>query len=255
MTEPLLQSEVVLITGCSSDLGLALARRLLTPRSDQARDLTVIAHSFSGGARIQALQAAFGDKVYPVQADFSDPASVSAMADEIAAKFQFPTQIVHLPALRLKYERLTKFSLDHFRRDMTIQLESIVILLQRFAAKMSKSEAARLVFVTSSVTHGMPPRFMSMYTVIKYAQLGLMRAAAAEYSSTKLTINAVSPSMIETQFVEEIGDVAVRSAAAANPQGRNATPEDVIGAIEFLLSPAAGYMTGVDLPVTAGSSC
>jgi 3-oxoacyl-[acyl-carrier protein] reductase len=138
---------------------------------------------------------------------------------------------------------------------MAIQVESIVILLQRFAAKMSKSEASRLVFVTSSVTHGMPPKFMSMYTVIKYAQLGLMRATAAEYAASKLTVNAVSPSMIETQFVEEIGDVAVRMAAAANPQGRNATTEDVIGAIEFLLSPAAGYMTGVDIPITAGASC
>jgi 3-oxoacyl-[acyl-carrier protein] reductase len=251
MTEPLLTSEKVLITGCSSDLGLALARHLLS----SGRDLTVIAHSHSGGVRIEALVSEFGDKVYPIKADFSDPTSVSGMADEIAAKFTFPTQIIHLPALRLKYERLTKFNLDHFRRDMAIQVESIVILLQRFAAKMSKSEAARIVFVTSSVTHGMPPRYMSMYTVIKYAQLGLMRAAAAEYSSSKLTVNAVSPSMIETQFLEEIGDVAVRTAAAANPQGRNATPADVVGAIEFLLSPAAGYMTGVDLPVTAGSSC
>lgn len=244
-------TRTVLITGCSSDLGLALARRLLA----SSPEITVVAHSHSGGARIEALQSEFGDKVYPIKADFSDPASVSAMADEIAARFTFPNHIVHLPALRLKYERLTKFSLDHFHRDMAIQVESIVILLQRFAAKMSKSEASRLVFVTSSVTHGMPPKFMSMYTVIKYAQLGLMRATAAEYAASKLTVNAVSPSMIETQFVEEIGDVAVRMAAAANPQGRNATTEDVIGAIEFLLSPAAGYMTGVDIPITAGASC
>ena len=244
-------TEIVLITGCSSDLGLALARRLLS----SGRNLTVIAHSHSGGVRIEALHAEFGDKVYPVKADFSDPASVAAMADEIAAKFAFPTRMIHLPALRLKYERLTKFSLDHFHRDMAVQVDSIVILLQRFAAKMSKSEAGRLVFVTSSVTHGMPPKFMSMYTVIKYAQLGLMRATAAEYAASKLTVNSVSPSMIETQFVEEIGDVAVRMAAAANPQGRNATPDDVIGAIEFLLSPEARYINGADIPITAGASC
>ena len=244
-------TEIVLITGCSSDLGIALARRLLA----SGQDLTVIAHSYSGGARIEALQAEFGNKVYPVKADFSDATSVSTMADEIAAKFITPTQIIHLPALRLQYERLTKFKLEHFRRDMAIQVESIVILLQKFAAKMSKSEAARLVFVTSSVTHGMPPKYMSMYTVIKYAQLGLMRATAAEYASSKLTVNAVSPSMIETQFLEEIGDVAVRMAAGANPQGRNATTDDVIGAIEFLLSPQASYINGADLPITAGASC
>jgi NAD(P)-dependent dehydrogenase (short-subunit alcohol dehydrogenase family) len=59
--------------------------------------------------------------------------------------------------------------------------------------------------------------------------------------------------MIETQFLEEIGEVAVRMAAAANPKGRNAAPEDVIGVIEFLLSPSSGYMTGVDTAITGGS--
>jgi len=43
-------------------------------------------------------------------------------------------------------------------------------------------------------------------------------------------------------------------AAAASPQGRNATPQDLLGAIEFLLSPAADYITGIDIPITAGST-
>jgi 3-oxoacyl-[acyl-carrier protein] reductase len=61
--------------------------------------------------------------------------------------------------------------------------------------------------------------------------------------------------MIETQFVQEIGDLAVRMSADANPKGRNAQTEDVIGAIEFLLSPGASYMTGIDIPITGGSYC
>ena len=89
----------------------------------------------------------------------------------------------------------------------------------------------------------------------RYLQLGLMRAAAAEYAGTNLTINAISPSMIETRFLGDIAEVAIQMSAAANPRGRNATPHDILGAIEFLLSPASDYMTGVDLPLTAGSTC
>lgn len=241
--------EVILITGCSSDLGSALARRLL----EKDHEAIVIAHSYKGGARLQALMAEFGERVQCVTADFSDLASVEAMADGIAERFGTPTQIVHLPALRLKYERLTKFDLERFRQDMTIQVEAAIVLLKKFAPKMSKLPAARIVFVLSSVTRNLPPKFMSMYTVVKYAQLGLMRTAAAEYASTGLTVNAVSPGMIETQFVEEIGEVAVRMSAAANPKGRNAAPEDVIGVIEFLLSSSASYITGVDTAVTGGS--
>ena len=101
----------------------------------------------------------------------------------------------------------------------------------------------------------MPPKFVSMYTVVKYAQLGLMRAAAAEYASTTMAINAVSPSMIDTQFVSQLGETVIEMNAVANPKKRNAKPNDVIGAIEFMLSAEAGYINGADLPITAGSAC
>lgn len=244
-------TESVLITGGSSDLGCALARRLLA----SGRPLSVIAHSYSGSHRIEELRAEFGERVYPVKADFSDSASIRRMTDEIAFKFGAPTQIVHLPALRLTYERLVKFNLDRFRKDMSIQVESAVILLQQFAQKMSKLPGARVVFVLSSVTHGMPPKFVSMYAIVKYAQLGLVRAAAAEYASTQLTVNSIAPGMIETKFLADIPETAVQMNAAINPKGRNARPDDILGAIEFLLSPEAGYITGVDIPITAGSTC
>jgi 3-oxoacyl-[acyl-carrier protein] reductase len=93
-----------------------------------------------------------------------------------------------------------------------------------------------------------------MYTIVKHAQLGLMKALAAEYSGTPLTVNAVSPGMIETRFLEKIPDVAVRMAASQSPRGRNATPADVVGVIAFLLSPEADFMTGVEVPITAGST-
>jgi 3-oxoacyl-[acyl-carrier protein] reductase len=243
--------EVILITGASSDLGVALTRSILA----QDKEAVIVTHSFTGGARIQALVAEFGERVQPVTADFSDAASLTEMMNEIEARFGTPTQIVHLPALRLSYERIAKFNLERFHRDLSIQVDSAVMLLKKFAPRMSKMPSARMVFVLSSVTRNMPPKFMSMYTIVKYAQLGLMRAAATEYASTGFTINAVSPSMIETQFVEDIGEVAVRMSAASNPKSRNAVPDDVVGAILFLLSPAAGYMTGVDIPITGGSSC
>jgi 3-oxoacyl-[acyl-carrier protein] reductase len=244
-------TDIVLITGGSSDLGCALARRLLSREGT----LSVIAHSYAGARRIQELQAEFGERIYPVYADFSDAASANSMAAQILEKFGTPTQIVHLPALPLTYDRLTKFDLARFRKDMAIQVEAPVILLQHFAARMSKIPDARMIFVLSSVTHGMPPRYMSMYTVVKYAELGLMRAAAVEYAATNLTVNAVSPSMIETQFLKDVPEIAIRMNADANPRGRNAHAEDILGAIEFLLSPQAGYINGADIPITAGSTC
>jgi 3-oxoacyl-[acyl-carrier protein] reductase len=177
------------------------------------------------------------------------------MADLIASEHGTPASIIHLPALPLSYERFTKFNWDRFDTDLAIQVQSIVLLLQRFLPKMAKLPRARVLFMLSSVVHGIPPKFMSMYTMIKYTQLGLMRSLAAEYAASTIRINAISPSMVETRFLKEIAEVAVQMSASANPQGRNATPEDLLGAIEFLLSNGSDYVHGVDIPIAAGSVC
>jgi 3-oxoacyl-[acyl-carrier protein] reductase len=241
----------ILITGASSDIGVTLIRRLMA----QAVSPVVLAHSFRGGAKLQELQAQFGERVQLVQADFRDTESVVVMAEQIVTQFGVPARFVHLPALRPSPERFPKFSPDRFAEDMSVQVESAIILLKRFLPQMAKQSGARIVFMLSSYTHGMPPKFTSMYTVVKYAQLGLMRSLAAEYAGTELRVNAVSPSMIETQFLQDMAPLAVQMSAASNPLGRNATPADVVGAIEFLLSPDSSYMTGIDIPITAGSLC
>ena len=242
---------VVLITGASSDIGAALIRSLLADSPESI----VLAHSFRGNARIEALEQEFNGRIVPYTADFSSPESVLAMADSISQTYGAPHAMVHLPAMRLKYERFTKLKWPDFERDLAIQVQSAGILLQRLLPKMSKLPDARVVFVLSSVVHGMPPKFMSFYTIIKYAQLGLMRALAAEYAASSVRINAISPSMVETQFLSELPPVAVEMSAGSSFAGRNATPGDLIGALLFLLSPASGYITGVDLPIAAGSVC
>ncbi|HEX3695961.1 MAG TPA: SDR family oxidoreductase [Polyangia bacterium] len=245
--------EALLLTGASSDLGLALIRRLLS----RPEAPLVLAHHRAGGGgeRLQALQREFGaERIQLCAADFGDPAAAAALGDRIAAQHETPTQFVHLPALKLVYERFTKFDWARFEADLTIQVRVAVTLLQRFAPQMAKRPAARVVFVLSSVTRGVPPRFLSMYTVVKHAQLGLMKALASEYAGTGLTINAVSPSMVGTRFLDDIPEVARDLAAAQSPAGRHATPDEVVGAIAFLLSAEAGYINGAELPITAGAA-
>ena len=244
-------AEPILITGASSDIGCALVRRLLSkPESP-----VVLAHSYKSGARLRALQDEFAGRIQIFDADFSQASSVAAMADLIAGEHGTPASIIHLPALPLCYERFTKFNWDRFETDLAIQVQSAVLLLQRFLPKMVKLPRARVIFMLSSVVHGVPPKFMSMYTTIKYAQLGLMRSLAADYAATPVRINAISPSMVATKFLKEIAEVAVQMSASANPQGRNATPEDLLGAFEFLLSGASDYVHGVDIPIAGGSVC
>jgi 3-oxoacyl-[acyl-carrier protein] reductase len=237
-----MSGELILVAGASSDLGVALIERLLA-----TTDARVLAHHHAGAGRIVE-----SPRVQPVAADFSSIASVEQMAATLLEQHGVPDGVVYLPGAKLRYERFPKFDMAHFDRDFDIQVRAAVALFRRLLPPMAKKPRAKIVFLLSSVTRGAPPKFMSMYTVVKHAQLGLMRALASEYAATGVTVNAVSPSMIETRFLDEIPGIAKEMAAAAAARGRLATPADVVGAIQFLLSPDSDFVTGIELPVTGG---
>jgi 3-oxoacyl-[acyl-carrier protein] reductase len=244
--------DVVLVTGASSDIGLTLLRRLLARKEKPI----VIAHCHTGRGRILDLCKELGsDHIVPVEMDLTKTESFSEMLGRIESEYGIPNQFVHLPAQKLVYQRFSKFDWCHFHRDLQIQLQSAVLLLKELMPRMAQLDSARVVFLLSSITRNMPPKFLSMYTIVKYAQLGLMRSLASEYAETKVTVNAVSPSMVATRFLADVPEVAVRLSACQNPKGRNATPDDVVGAMEFLLSEGSSYITGVEIPVAAGSVC
>jgi 3-oxoacyl-[acyl-carrier protein] reductase len=243
----------ILVNGASSDIGMALIRRIASaPARPQ-----ILAHCHSSAARVEELrdQLGAGDSLIPLCCDFRSECALREMADTILSKHGCPNAVVHLPGLKLVYERFTKFDWDHFETDLGVQLRSAILLLRRFLPTMTKTPGSRVVFMLSSVTLGAPPKFLSMYNIVKYAQLGLMRSLASEYGGASLTINAVSPGMVDTRFLENVPGFVKEMAAAGSPNGRMAAPEEVASAIEFLLAPGAGYIHGVEIPVTGGAVC
>jgi 3-oxoacyl-[acyl-carrier protein] reductase len=242
----------ILITGASSEIGRALIARQCS-RGDSP---VILAHCFRG---CDALAEAAGN-VLALPADFRDPAAAVALARRIVAEHGVPGRIVHLPAVRLKYERFAQLDAERMAEDFVIQVRSITELLRVFLPQLRRPAGkpadgqpnAKIVFVLSSVTAGVPPKYMAGYLIVKYALLGLMRALAAEYGSAGCNVNGISPSMMETQFLRDIPAKAVEMAAAAHPMGRNATPADVVPLIEYLLSPDSDYVNGVNIPVAGG---
>ena len=100
---------------------------------------------------------------------------------------------------------------------------------------------------------GIPPKNTAAYVMAKEALHGLAKSLAADYASFGITVNCVAPSMMETRFLEDTPSLIVQASAEANPMGRNATPADVVPAMEFLLGEEARFITGAVLPITGGS--
>lgn len=241
--------EVVLIVGASSDIGLELIRRL-APGGP-----LVLAHYHRSLEKLEQLRATpLAAEIVPLHADLSQREDVARLAATLAERYPTPEKIVHLAAPKLEFVRFKETSWERFQRELDVQLGSIVTLLQPLLPGMARRKRGKIVFVLSSTTLFMPPGALSHYVTAKYALLGLMRSLAAEYNARHINVNAVSPSMVETAFLENLPERMVELTAAQSPRQRNATPQDVAGVIQFLLSPEADYMTGVNIPVTGGSN-
>lgn len=164
-----------------------------------------------------------------------------------------PTHFVHLPALRVINTKFKNFDEERFMLDMNVQLLSAVKICKAIVPKMTKAKYGRILFMATSYVLANPPKNTAAYIMAKNAVVGLAKSLAVDCAPSGITVNCVSPSMIETKFLADTSHLIVEQAAAAHPMKRNATVDDVVPAMAFLLSDDARYITGVNLAITGGS--
>lgn len=236
----------LLVLGASSEIGTALIQAV------HPEFQLIVAHYHSSPAGLLSLKDELGDKLCLFQADFESEESTRKLDADIQAVCGFPTQIVLLPANKITHERFSKVGWEQTQKQLNIQLRSAWILLQSFLPKMVKNQYGRVLFLLTSCTLNIPPKFLSDYITAKYAMLGLMKALAAEYAEKGICINAVSPSMIETKFLKNVSHLIIEQSADDNPLKRNASVHDVIPMMKLLLSDDSSFVTGQNIAVTGG---
>lgn len=239
--------KVIMITGASSDLGMAYIR-------ERGREYTkIIAHYNHENDKFAALRADYGDRILPLQADFSDIGSVRRFIEVIKETGLVPTHILHLVSPSPRSVKFHKSSVEEYERMMQVSLYSIVEILKAFLPAMQKAKYGRIVFMLSAYVRIPDPKFAAPYVAAKYALLGLMRDIAAEYASKGITVNGISPQMIETKFLRDVPELIVEQQRMAGPLQRLLRTEDVLPAVHMLLSDEAAAVTGENIGVTGGN--
>lgn len=238
--------KTLLLLGASSDIGCALMEAV-ADRYD-----TILGHYCHMNEKLTALSRRLGKKLVLLQADFSEKDSAVHMVDYIREKGWRPDHIVHFSAPRCRNVKFIKCGWDDFGAGLDTSLEAPVHILQAFLPDMVKQKHGRIIFMLTSYVDGRPPKFLSPYVTVKYALLGLMRSLSVEYADKGITVNAVSPEMMETKFLKDIPELVIEQNAAGSPLGRNLTVDDVIPAFSYLLSESAGCITGQNLVINGG---
>lgn len=141
---------------------------------------------------------------------------------------------------------------EDWDRVLEVDLTSVFRTVRQLAMPMARRRWGRIVLVSSAVT-GVVPAGQGAYTAAKWGLEGLARTAAAEFARRGVTVNCVAPGVIDTAMLRRHEGLFDEAAAAKRiPAGRLGSPSDVAGAIGFLVSDGAAYVTGTTLRVDGG---
>lgn len=239
--------KVLLVLGASSDIGTQLIKE-----SFKRYDI-IVAHYNTSKTLLHNLKEEIGDKLKLIQANFKKETNIDIFVKEIYKYCDFPNHIVNLPASKVKNNKFNEIDWEEFKLDFNIQLGAIFKVLKEFLPFMAKDRYGKVVFLLTSSVTNIPPKYLCQYVTIKYALLGLMKSLSAEYSNKFININAISPHMIETKFLEDLSHLSVEMSAKNSPMKRNARVDDIIPMIEFLLSNKADYIMGQNIVINGGN--
>ena len=238
-----------IITGASSDIGTAFLKEL----EKDGEKVTAYCQYFSNDSKLKELQSEFKNlNVKLSRCDLSSTKDTDRWINELKSECIVPTHILHLAAQKFEYMRIKNFDWGKTSKELNIQVNSFAQILKAFCPGMSRAKFGRIAAMLTAYTIGTPPKYMSNYLIEKYALLGLVKSAASEYAGTGITINGLSPSMIETKFLSEVDPRIIEMTAQSNPMKRNVGVDEVVGSLRFLLSDGAAYMNGININLTGG---
>jgi 3-oxoacyl-[acyl-carrier protein] reductase len=234
-----------LVTGASRGIGEAVARRL------GEEGALVLAASRSAGEleRVVAGIREGGGSAEALALDLSDSASIEAAAK--AAVGGGAVDVLVNNAGVTEDNLLLRMSRESWDRVLSTNLTGAFLLTQAIVRSMIKKRYGRIVNVTSIVgLMGNPGQ--ANYAASKAGLIGFTKSVARELASRNVTCNAVAPGFIATSMTEKMTEEAKQTLSAQIPLGRLGAPADVAGAVAYLASEDAAYVTGHVLNVSGG---
>jgi 3-oxoacyl-[acyl-carrier protein] reductase len=238
-----LDGRVALITGASGGIGAAIARAL------HAQGATVVL-SGTRVAALEALAAELGARAVVAPADLALPEAAESLiaAAEAAAG---PVDIL------VNNAGLTRDGLALRMKDADWQAVIEVDLaapfrLARAALKgMLRRRVGRIISI-SSIVGATGNAGQANYAAAKAGLVGMSKALAQEVASRGVTVNVVAPGFIETAMTDVLPEAQRQALAQRIPLGRLGRPDDIAGAVVYLASDAAAWVTGATLHVNGG---
>lgn len=228
-------ARTVLVTGANRGIGRAIAEAFV------ANGDTVASIQRSGEAP---------EGVLGVVGDVRDSASVDAAFTQVEKELG-PVEVLIANAGVTRDGLLMRMSDEDFDTVLDTNLTGAFRCARRAAKGMIRLKRGQMVFLSSIIaTYGGPGQ--ANYGASKAGVIGMARAITRELGARNITANVVAPGFIDTDMTRALPDAQQDQYKQLIPAGRFGAVQDVAGAVLFLASPAAAYISGAVIPVDGG---
>jgi NAD(P)-dependent dehydrogenase (short-subunit alcohol dehydrogenase family) len=243
--------KVALVTGGNSGLGKASALSL----AGEGAQVVISARRAEEGEKVTRLIKDAGGEAVFIRADMSVRAEIEALVAQTVEAFgRLDFAINNAGIEGTLFVPTADYSEDTWDEVINVNLKAVWLCMRYEIPHILKQKGGSIVNM-SSVAGLVGGPIGAAYHASKHGVIGLTKAAAVEYASQGLRVNAVAPAVIHTAMTERGGFHTPQlepQLIAMHPMGRFGTPEEVGGAVAWLCSDAASFITGHVLPIDGG---
>lgn len=243
-----LKGSICLITGASRGIGAAIARVV------SSQGAKTVINYYSSAEKAQALQSEIlneGREALAIYADVSKYEDVENMFQTVEAHFGHVDILINNAGTDLR-ALITETSDTDWQRVIDVNLKAPFLCSRRALPHMISQKHGRIINITS-VFGISGAAYESVYAAAKGGLIAFTKSLASELGPSGITVNAIAPGPIATDMLRaELNVSELQTLSREIPLLRLGKPEEIASACEYLLSPAAGFITGQVISVDGG---
>jgi NAD(P)-dependent dehydrogenase (short-subunit alcohol dehydrogenase family) len=236
-----LDGKVAVVTGGTSGIGLASAKRLVGEG----------AHVFITGRRQAELDTAvkaIGPGATGVQGDVANLADLDRLY-AVVKEQEGRVDVLFANAGGGELVPLGAITEEHFDKTFNSNVKGMLFTVQKALPLLSDGAS---IILNASITSSKGTPAFSVYSATKAAVRSFARSFTVDLKDRKIRVNAISPGPIDTPGLDGLGHDLKQGLAAAVPMGRLGSPDEIAKAVVFLASDDSSYVTGIELFVDGG---